>query len=99
MQIVISARTRPHTAAQPCGELWLWQHLHRKITGPAAAFQSVVATGAGPERPRVGMLVANVPLCNPALLAREIATADILILLLLIGGLGRPRAADGRPGR
>ena len=46
--------------------------------GDAAPFQAVVAAAAATERLRVGTLVVNVPFWNPALLAREIATADIL---------------------
>src|SRR5215467_12107991 len=46
--------------------------------GHAAPFQAVVAAAAATDRLRVGTLVINVPFWNPALLAREIATADIL---------------------
>ena len=46
--------------------------------GHAAPFQAVVAAAAATERLRVGTLVVNAPFWNPALLAREIATADIL---------------------
>ena len=67
--------------------------------GDAAPFQAVVAAAAATERLRVGTLVLNVPFWNPALLAREIATADILMPLLVVGRLGRPRAAGRRPDR
>jgi probable F420-dependent oxidoreductase len=56
--------------------------------GHAAPFQAVVAAAAATERLRVGTLVVNVPFCNPALLAREIATADILTGGRLEVGLG-----------
>src|SRR5262249_18163643 len=46
--------------------------------GDAAPFQAVVAAAAATERLRVGTLGINVPFWNPALLAREIATADVL---------------------
>jgi probable F420-dependent oxidoreductase len=56
--------------------------------GHAAPFQAVVAAAAATERLRVGTLVVNVPFWNPALLAREIATADILTGGRLEVGLG-----------
>lgn len=56
--------------------------------GHAAPFQAVVAAAAATERLRVGTLVVNVPFWNPALLAREIATADILTSGRLEVGLG-----------
>jgi probable F420-dependent oxidoreductase len=56
--------------------------------GHAAPFQAVVAAAAATERLRVGTLVLNVPFWNPALLAREIATADILTGGRLEVGLG-----------
>jgi alkanesulfonate monooxygenase SsuD/methylene tetrahydromethanopterin reductase-like flavin-dependent oxidoreductase (luciferase family) len=56
--------------------------------GHAAPFQAVVAAAAAAERLRVGTLVVNVPFWNPALLAREIATADILTGGRLEVGLG-----------
>ena len=56
--------------------------------GNAAPFQAVVAAAAATERLRVGTLVVNVPFWNPALLAREIATADILTGGRLEVGLG-----------
>jgi probable F420-dependent oxidoreductase len=56
--------------------------------GHPAPFQAVVAAAAATERLRVGTLVVNVPLWNPALLAREIATADILTGGRLEIGLG-----------
>lgn len=56
--------------------------------GDAAPFQEVVAAAAATRRVRVGTLVLNVPFWNPALLAREIATADILTEGRLEVGLG-----------
>jgi probable F420-dependent oxidoreductase len=56
--------------------------------GDAAPFQAVVAAAAATERLRVGTLVVNVQFWNPALLAREIATADILTGGRLEVGLG-----------
>jgi probable F420-dependent oxidoreductase len=56
--------------------------------GDAAPFQQVVAAAAATERVRVGTLVINVPFWNVALLAREIATADILTEGRLEVGLG-----------
>jgi probable F420-dependent oxidoreductase len=56
--------------------------------GHAAPFQAVVAAAAATDRLRVGTLVVNVPFWNPALLAREIATADILTGGRLEVGLG-----------
>ena len=56
--------------------------------GDAAPFQQVVAAAAATQRVRVGTLVVNVPFWNPALLAREIATADILTEGRLEVGLG-----------
>jgi probable F420-dependent oxidoreductase len=56
--------------------------------GLAAPFQAVVAAAAATERLRVGTLVVNVAFWNPALLAREIATADILTGGRLEVGLG-----------
>jgi probable F420-dependent oxidoreductase len=56
--------------------------------GDAAPFQAAVAAAAATERLRVGTLVLNVPFWNPALLAREIATADILTGGRLEVGLG-----------
>lgn len=56
--------------------------------GGAAPFQQVVAAAAVTSRIRVGTLVLNVPFWNPALLAREIATADILTEGRLEVGLG-----------
>jgi len=56
--------------------------------GNPAPFQVVVAAAAATERLRAGILVLNVPFWNPALLAREIATADILTGGRLEVGLG-----------
>jgi probable F420-dependent oxidoreductase len=46
--------------------------------GMAAPFTTLVAAAEATTRLRVGTLVVNVPFWNPALLAREIATTDIL---------------------
>lgn len=56
--------------------------------GHAAPFQAVVAAAAATERVRVGTLVINSGFWNPALLAREIATADVLTGGRLEVGLG-----------
>jgi probable F420-dependent oxidoreductase len=56
--------------------------------GLAAPFQAAVAAAAATERVRVGILVVNAAFWNPALLAREIATADILTGGRLEVGLG-----------
>jgi probable F420-dependent oxidoreductase len=56
--------------------------------GDAAPFQQVVAAAAVTQRVRVGTMVINVPFWNPALLAREVATADILTDGRLEVGLG-----------
>ena len=46
--------------------------------GAPAPFPCVVAAADATEHLRVGTLVLNVPFWNPALLAREVATTDIL---------------------
>jgi probable F420-dependent oxidoreductase len=46
--------------------------------GAPAPFPVVVAAADATERLRVGTLVLNAPFWNPALLAREVATTDIL---------------------
>jgi hypothetical protein len=46
--------------------------------GSYAPFQLVAAAAQATSRIRLGTLVLNVPFWNPALLAREIATADVL---------------------
>jgi probable F420-dependent oxidoreductase len=56
--------------------------------GSSAPFQMLVAAAAATNRLRLGTLVLNVPFWNPALLAREIATADILTDGRLEVGLG-----------
>jgi alkanesulfonate monooxygenase SsuD/methylene tetrahydromethanopterin reductase-like flavin-dependent oxidoreductase (luciferase family) len=56
--------------------------------GSYAPFQMVVAAAQATSRIRLGTLVLNVPFWNPALLAREIATADILTDGRLEVGLG-----------
>jgi probable F420-dependent oxidoreductase len=56
--------------------------------GSSAPFQMLVAAAAVTSRLRLGTLVLNVPFWNPALLAREIATADVLTGGRLEVGLG-----------
>ncbi len=56
--------------------------------GSTAPFQMLVAAAAATSRLRLGTLVLNVPFWNPALLAREIVTADVLTGGRLEVGLG-----------
>jgi probable F420-dependent oxidoreductase len=56
--------------------------------GAPAPFPLLVAAANATQRLRVGTLVLNVPFWNPALLAREIATTDILTDGRLEVGLG-----------
>jgi probable F420-dependent oxidoreductase len=56
--------------------------------GIAAPFPTVAAAANVTERLRVGTLVVNAPFWNPAILAREIATTDILTGGRLEVGLG-----------
>jgi probable F420-dependent oxidoreductase len=56
--------------------------------GAPAPFPLLVAAANATERLRVGTLVLNVPWWNPTLLAREIATTDILTDGRLEVGLG-----------
>jgi probable F420-dependent oxidoreductase len=56
--------------------------------GMAAPFPTLIAAAEATQRMHVGTLVVNVPFWNPALLAREAATADILTDGRLIVGLG-----------
>jgi probable F420-dependent oxidoreductase len=56
--------------------------------GIPAPFSLLVAAAEATQRLRVGTLVLNVPFWNPALLAREVATADILTDGRLELGLG-----------
>jgi probable F420-dependent oxidoreductase len=56
--------------------------------GLAAPFPVIIAAADATERMAVGTLVLNVLFWNPALLAREIATADILTEGRLVVGLG-----------
>jgi len=56
--------------------------------GIPAPFPLLVAAAEATQRLRVGTLVLNVPFWNPALLAREIATADLLTDGRLEVGLG-----------
>jgi probable F420-dependent oxidoreductase len=56
--------------------------------GSTAPFQMLVAAATATSRLRLGTLVLNVPFWNPALLAREIVTADVLTDGRLEVGLG-----------
>ena len=56
--------------------------------GSPAPFPTLVAAAAATERLRVGTLVLNAPFWNPSLLAREIATTDVLTDGRLEIGLG-----------
>lgn len=56
--------------------------------GMPAPFSLLVAAADATQRLRVGTLVLNAPFWNPALLAREVATADILTDGRLELGLG-----------
>ena len=56
--------------------------------GLPAPFPLLVAAADGTQRLRVGTLVLNAPFWNPALLAREVATTDILTEGRLELGLG-----------
>lgn len=56
--------------------------------GIPAPFPLLVAAAEATERMRVGTLVLNAPFWNPALLAREVATTDILTGGRLEVGLG-----------
>jgi probable F420-dependent oxidoreductase len=56
--------------------------------GAPAPFPVLVAAAQATQRLRVGTLVLNVPFWNPALLAREVATTDILTDGRLELGLG-----------
>ncbi|GAA4639959.1 TIGR03621 family F420-dependent LLM class oxidoreductase [Actinoallomurus vinaceus] len=56
--------------------------------GMPAPFPALVAAAAATERLRVGTLVLNAPFWNPALLAREVATTDVLTDGRLELGLG-----------
>ena len=56
--------------------------------GSTAPFQMLVAAAAATSRLRLGTLVLNAPFWNPALLAREIITADVLTEGRLEVGLG-----------
>ena len=56
--------------------------------GMPAPFQLLIAAAEATERLRVGTLVLNVPFWNAALMAREVATADILTEGRLELGLG-----------
>ena len=56
--------------------------------GMPAPFPALVAAAAATERLRVGTLVLNAAFWNPALLAREVATTDVLTDGRLELGLG-----------
>ncbi len=71
--------------AESCGydTIFCADHL-----GLPAPFPLLVAAAEATQRLRVGTLVLNVPFWNPALLAREVATTDILTEGRLELGLG-----------
>lgn len=56
--------------------------------GAPAPFPVLIAAAAATDRLRVGTLVLNIAFWNPALLAREVATADVLTGGRLELGLG-----------
>jgi probable F420-dependent oxidoreductase len=56
--------------------------------GIASPFPALVAAAAATQRLKVGTLVLNAPFWNPALLAREVATTDVLTGGRLELGLG-----------
>jgi probable F420-dependent oxidoreductase len=56
--------------------------------GTSAPFPALVAAAEATQRMRVGTLVLNVPFWNPALLAREVVTTDVLTDGRLELGLG-----------
>lgn len=56
--------------------------------GVVSPFPTLVAAAAATERLRVGTLVLNAPFWNPVLLARDIATTDVLTGGRLEVGLG-----------
>ena len=56
--------------------------------GVTAPFPALVAAAAATQRLRVGTLVLNAPFWNPTLLAREVATTDVLTGGRLELGLG-----------
>lgn len=56
--------------------------------GTAAPFSTLVAAAAATERMKVGTLVLNAAFWNPSLLAREVATTDVLTGGRLELGLG-----------
>jgi probable F420-dependent oxidoreductase len=71
--------------AEECGydTIFTTDHL-----GQPAPFSTLVAAAGATSRIRVGTLVINVPFWNPTLLAREIATVDMLTGGRLEVGLG-----------
>ncbi len=56
--------------------------------GVASPFPTLVTAALATQRLRVGTLVLNVPFWNPTLLAREVATTDVLTGGRLELGLG-----------
>jgi probable F420-dependent oxidoreductase len=71
--------------AEECGYDTIFTTDH--VSQPAP-FSMLVAAASATNRIRVGTLVINVPFWNPTLLAREVATADILTGGRLEVGLG-----------
>ena len=56
--------------------------------GVASPFPTLVAAASATQRLRVGTLVLNAPFWNPTLLARDVATTDVLTGGRLELGLG-----------
>jgi probable F420-dependent oxidoreductase len=71
--------------AEECGYDTVFAADHLGIPAP---FPLLVAAAGATQRLRVGTLVLNAPFWNPALLAREVATTDILTDGRLDLGLG-----------
>ncbi|MER5391399.1 TIGR03621 family F420-dependent LLM class oxidoreductase [Saccharopolyspora sp. NPDC002686] len=72
----------------PRGRAGLRHRLRRRPPRNPLPFPTLVAAAQATERLRVGTLVLNAPFWNPALLAREIATTDLLTGGRLEVGLG-----------
>lgn len=71
--------------AENCGYETVFAVAHLGVPSP---FPTLVAAAAATDRLRVGTLVLNAPFWNPTLLARDIATTDILTNGRLDVGLG-----------
>lgn len=80
-----------HTFIETCRRAEQWGYdavFAADHLGIAAPFMTLVAAAAATDRMRVGTLVLNAPWWNPALLARDIATTDVLTGGRLEVGLG-----------